>query len=182
MLVMENNRLQTVSEKPLIAMVKKVIRLLEQQREDLDRKIARLIESDDDWRNKRDLLTSVPGIGDTTANQLITDLPELGKLNRQQIAALVGVAPMNRDSGTFRGQRKIRGGRADIRNGLYMATITAARFNPVIRSFAQRLKQAHKPFKKIIIACLRKLLTILNLMVRNNQHWAPKTVITAPQT
>jgi transposase len=182
MLVMENNRLQTVTEKPLIAMVKKVLRLLEQQREDLDRKIAKLIESDDDWRNKRDLLASVPGIGNTTASQLITDLPELGKLNRQQIAALVGVAPMNRDSGTFRGQRKIRGGRAGIRNGLYMATIAATRFNPVIRSFAQRLKQAHKPFKKIIVACIRKLLTILNLMVRNNQHWAPKTVITAPQT
>src|SRR5690349_22815052 len=99
MAVMENNRLEAYDTKPIIAMVKKVIRLLEQQREDLDRAIAALIESDDDWRNRRDLLSSVPGIGPITASQLLTDLPELGKLNRQQVAALVGVAPINRDSG-----------------------------------------------------------------------------------
>jgi transposase len=180
MLVMEHNRLETLTDKPVIAMVKKVIRLLERQREDLDRTIAKLIESDDDWRNKRDLLTSVPGIGDTTAGQLLTDLPELGRLNRRQIAALVGVAPINRDSGTFRGQRRVGGGRAGVRTGLYMAAVAAARFNPVIRSFAQRLRRAHKPFKKVIVACIRKLLTILNVMLRNNHHWDPKVAVETP--
>jgi len=174
MLVMEKNRLDAHTDKPIVAMIRKVIRVLEQQREDLDRQIAKLIESDDDWRSRRDLLSSVPGIGDTTASQLVTDLPELGKLNRQQIAALVGVAPINRDSGQWRGQRFTFGGRAAIRRALYMAAIVAMRFNPAIKPFAQRLKQAGKPFKKIVVACIRKLLTILNVMVRNNQHWNPE--------
>jgi len=120
------------------ASVDKVIRLLEQQREDLDREIARLSESDDDWKNRRDLLSSVPGVGNITASQLVANLPELGKLNRQQIAALVGVAPINRDSGTMRGHCTIFGGRAAVRAGLYMATISAMPFNPVIKQFAQR--------------------------------------------
>jgi len=107
----------------------------------------------------------------------VTDLPELGKLNRQQIAALVGVAPINRDSGLWRGQRFTFGGRAAIRRALYMAAIVAMRFNPAIKPFAQRLKQAGKPFKKIVVACIRKLLTILNVMVRNNQHWNPKIAL-----
>jgi transposase len=103
MLATEKTRAQVPQDKQTRAMISKVIRLLEQQREDLDRRIAQLIESDEDWRNKRDLLSSVPGVGNVTASQLVADLPELGKLNRQQIAALVGVAPINRDSGTMRG-------------------------------------------------------------------------------
>ncbi len=103
MLAMEKTRMQIPQDKRTRGMIAKVIRVLEQQREDLDRRIAELIESDEDWRNKRDLLTSVPGVGQTTASALVADLPELGKLNRQQIAALVGVAPINRDSGTLRG-------------------------------------------------------------------------------
>src|SRR5204862_5371347 len=126
---------------------------------DLDRRIAQLIESDDDWKNKRDLLSSVPGIGTVTASQLVADLPELGKLNRQQIAALVGVAPVNRDSGVMRGKRSIFGGRATVRCALYMAAFCAMKFNPVIRRFADRLRAAGKAFKVIVVAAMRKLLS-----------------------
>jgi transposase len=120
MLAAEKTRREGLSHQKAMASVDKVLRLLDQEREDLDREIARLIESDDDWKNRRDLLASVPGVGNTTASQLMADLPELGKLNRQQIAALVGVAPLNRDSGILRGHRSIFGGRADVRTGLYM--------------------------------------------------------------
>ena len=171
MLASEKTRREGLTHKIARASVDKVIRLLDQQREDLDREIAKLIESNDDWKNRRDLLASVPGVGNTTASQLIADLPELGKLNRQQIAALVGVAPLNRDSGTMRGHRSIFGGRADVRNGLYMATITAMRFNPVIKRFADRLIAAGKAFKVAMIACMRKLVTILNVMLKNNEPW-----------
>jgi transposase len=171
MLAAEKTRREGLAHKLARSSVDQVIALLQQQREDLDREIARLIESDDDWKNRRDLLASVPGIGQTTASQLVVNLPELGKLNRQQIAALVGVAPLNRDSGTLRGRRSIFGGRADVRAGLYMATISAMRCNPIIKPFAQRLIAAGKAFKVAMIACMRKLVTILNVMVKNNQHW-----------
>lgn len=171
MLAAEKTRREGLSHRLARASVDKVIRLLEQQREDLDRAIAKLIESDDDWKNRRDLLASVPGVGNTTASQLVADLPELGKLNRQQIAALVGVAPLNRDSGTMRGHRTIFGGRAEVRSGLYMATLSAMRCNPIIKPFAQRLIAAGKAFKVAMVACMRKLVTILNVMVKNNEHW-----------
>jgi transposase len=174
MLAMEKTRQQIPQDKQTRAMIAKVIRLLEQQREDLDRRIAQLIESDDDWKNKRDLLSSVPGVGEVTASQLVADLPELGKLNRQQIAALVGVAPINRDSGSMRGKRSIFGGRASVRCALYMATFCAMKFNPVIQRFAERLRAAGKPFKVVMIAAMRKLLTILNVMLKENQPWDPK--------
>lgn len=171
MLVMERNRLEGVADKLTLGLIRKVIRVLEQQREDLDREIDKLIDSDDDWRNRRDRLASVPGIGDGTASTLVTDLPELGKLNREQIAALVGVAPLNRDSGVHRGKRSIFGGRPHVRAALYMATLSAMRFNPIIKSFAARLRSAGKPFKVVAVACIRKLLTILNVMLRDNQPW-----------
>jgi transposase len=171
MLAAEKTRREGLIHKIARSSVDKVVRLLEQQREDLDRQIAKLIESDDDWKDRRDLLASVPGVGVTTASQLVADLPELGKLNRQQIAALVGVAPLNRDSGTLRGHRSIFGGRAAVRTGLYMATLSAMRCNPLIKPFAQRLIAAGKAFKVAMIACMRKLVTILNVMVRNNEHW-----------
>lgn len=174
MLAMEKTRVQIPQDKRTRGMIAKVIRVLEQQREDLDRRIAELIESDDDWRNKRDLLTSVPGVGQTTASALVADLPELGKLNRQQIAALVGVAPINRDSGTLRGKRTTFGGRASVRCALYMAAFCAMRFNPVLKRFADRLRAAGKPFKVIVVAAMRKLLTILNLMLKENQPWRPQ--------
>ncbi len=172
----EKTRREGLTHKVARASVEKVVRLLDQQREDLDREIARLIEADDGWKNKRDLLASVPGVGNTTASQLVVDLPELGKLNRQQIAALVGVAPVNRDSGTMRGHRTIFGGRGNVRTGLYMATVTAMRFNPLIKPFADRLTAAGKVFKVVMIASMRKLVTILNVMVRNNEHWRPPVV------
>lgn len=179
MLATEKTRLEQLDDKLAIRTVKKVMRVLDQQREDLDRDIAALIESDDDWRNKAQLLDSAPGVGPDTANQLVVDLPELGKLNRQQISALVGVAPMNCDSGTMRGQRHIRGGRADVRTTLYMLAFNAMRCNPTIKTFAERLKHAGKPFKVVVTACMRKLLTILNVMVKTNQPWnanrVPKT-------
>jgi transposase len=177
MLASEKVRAQVPQDTGTRAMIAKVVRLLDQQREDLDRRIAALIESDDDWKNKRDLLSSMPGVGDNTASQLVADLPELGKLNRQQIAALVGVAPLNRDSGTMRGRRTIFGGRATVRAALYMAAFSAMRFNDVIRRFADRLRSAGKPFKVIVVACMRKLLTILNVMIRENQSWNPRPVL-----
>jgi len=178
MIAAEKVRLAAPQDKRTRVMINKVLRVLDQQREDLDRLIAKLIESDDDWRNRRDLMSSVPGVGVTTASKLVAELPELGKLNRQQIAALVGVAPMNRDSGQFRGRRTIFGGRASVRCALYMAAFNARHFNPVIRAFSQRLRGAGKPFKVIVIACMRKLLTILNAMLKENRPWDP----TRPQT
>jgi transposase len=174
MLATEKTRLEQLTDPLAIRTVKRVMRVLDQQREDLDRDIAKLIESDDDWRNKAQIIDSAPGIGPDTANQLVVDLPELGRLNRQQIAALVGVAPMNCDSGSMRGQRHIRGGRADVRTTLYMAAYNAMRCNPTIRAFAERLKKAGKPFKVVATACMRKLLIILNVMVKTNQHWNPE--------
>lgn len=171
MLNAEGNRLDGMVDKVSIRMIKRVIRLLEQQREDLDRQIAELIESDDDWRGKRDLLTSVPGVGQTSASGLVAEVPELGKLNRQQIAALVGVAPMNHDSGTLRGQRAIRGGRASARSTLYMAAFNAMRYNPAIKAFTDRLSAAGKPFKVVVTAAMRKLLLILNAIVKTNTPW-----------
>jgi transposase len=174
MLVMEKNRLEGLRDKLTIRSIKKVIRVLEQQREDLDRQIAELIEGDDDWRGRHEILTSVPGVGDTTANLLVTELPELGKVNREQLAALVGVAPVNRDSGALRGTRTCFGGRPHVRAGLYMAIISAMRFNPLIKAFADRLIAKGKPFKLVATACMHKLLTILNVMIRDGKTWNPK--------
>src|SRR5665213_2646761 len=174
MIAVEKTRLEHLTDKRAVKSVKKILRVLDQECQDLDRDIARLIESDDAWRNISQILDSVPGIGPDTANQLVTDLPELGKLNRQEIAALVGVAPINCDSGAMRGQRHIRGGRADVRTTLYMAAFNAMRCNPKLKAFAERLKAAGKPFKLVATACMRKLLTIINVMVKTNQHWNPK--------
>lgn len=174
MLAAEKTRREQLTDPRTLASVQKVMRTLEQEREDLDRDLAQLIESDDDWRGKARLLDGVPGVGPDTACQLVADLPELGKLNRQAIAKLAGLAPMNCDSGPRRGQRHIQGGRADVRTTLYMAAFNAMRVNPAIHAFAQRLKKAGKPFKVVATACMRKLLTILNAMLKANQHWNPQ--------
>lgn len=137
----------------------------------IDREILQLVKSDDDWQPRYELLQTVPGVGNVTAATLVAELPELGQLNRQEIAALVGLAPMNHDSGQFRGQRRIKGGRASLRATLYMAALTATRFNPVLRDFYQRLKSQGKKFKVALTACMRKLLVILNSMVKNNTPW-----------
>ena len=123
------------------------------------------------WRENEDLLKSVPGIGPITARTLLAGLPELGRLSRREIAALVGVAPLNRDSGTLRGRRTIWGGRQTVRCALYMATLAATRFNPPIRAFWHRLRNAGKPGKVALVACMRKLLTILNALLRDRKPW-----------
>lgn len=167
----EDNRLQQAFERKVKTKINQVMRVLDQQREDLDREIARMIDRDDDWRGKLELLKTVPGVGDVTATTLIAELPELGKLNRKAIASLAGLAPMNHDSGKHRGERHIKGGRQSVRNVLYMATLTARTYNPLIKSMAERLTKAGKPFKKMMTACMRKLLTILNVMVRTKEKW-----------
>jgi transposase len=174
MLTMEQNRSKQLDQKLVAQQLKKIIRVLEQQREDLDRQIAQLIEEDDDWRGRSQIIQSVPGIGPTTASALIATLPELGKLNRQEIASLAGLAPFARDSGRFRGKRMIFGGRRVVRQSLYMAAVVARRFNPVIKAFADRLEKAGKPFKVLITACMRKLLIMLNAMVKSGQMWKPQ--------
>lgn len=157
--------------------IDKVLKMLDQQIAALDKAIARLIEADDDWRAKRDLIESVPGIGPTTSATLVAELPELGRLNRQEIASLAGLAPFNHDSGQFRGQRRIRGGRGPLRATLYMAALTGLRCNETLRNFAQRLRKAGKPFKVVITACMRKLLITLNAMLRNNTSWTPHPAV-----
>jgi transposase len=152
----------------------KLLRQIHDRIKLVEKRIARLIDSDDDLSGRRDLLLSVPGVGKTTAATLAAQLPELGKINRCQISALVGVAPYNRDSGKWAGKRAIFAGRAAVRSVLYMATITAIRCNPVIRLFAERLQKAGKLPKVVIIACMRKLLTILNAMARDGLTWSPK--------
>lgn len=139
----------------------------------IDKQILALVQSDDDWRQRYDLLQSVPGVGTVTAATLLAELPELGQLNRQQIAALVGVAPLNHDSGTFRGQRHIRGGRASLRAVLYMAALSASTHNPLLKAFADRLKKTGKKPKVILTACMRKLLILLNTLLKNHTPWNP---------
>ena len=171
MITAERQRMEHVFDKRLRGSIKNHLDSLEDHRNRVEKQIADLIERDDDWRDRLTVLKSVPGVGVATAATLIAELPELGALNRQQIAALVGVAPMNRDSGKQRGQRRITGGRQSVRNILYMATLTARTHNPLIRAMATRLTRAGKPFKVMMTACLRKLLTILNTMVKNNEPW-----------
>ena len=126
------------------------------------------------WRERDELLRSVPGVGPVLSRTLLADLPELGRLSRRAIAKLVGVAPMSRDSGTLRGRRFVQGGRAAVRGVLYMAALVANRRNTVIREFYLRLVAAGKPKKLALVACMRKLLTILNTMVRTNTTWSVK--------
>src|SRR5437016_14577302 len=146
---------------------------LERQLSDVDRDLDEAIRQSPLWRSQDDLLQSVPGGGPITSRTLLAQLPEPGLLGRKEIAALVGVAPLARDSGTVRGRRTIWGGRATVRAVLYMATVAAARCNPLIRIFYQRLRAAGKPAKVALIACMRKLLTILNAMARTHTPWRP---------
>lgn len=138
---------------------------------ELDQQRKKLLKCSAAWQTKDDILQSTPGIGPVVSFSLLAELPELGLLNRQEISKLVGVAPLNRDSGQQRGSRHIFGGRAHVRKVLYMAALTATRCNPVIKEFYQRLRARQKPFKVAIIACMRRLLAIINLMVRNGSPW-----------
>ena len=168
---MESNRLQQTTARAAQKSIRHVLKLLEKEVEQLEAEIARLLQSDDDWRAKVELLSTTPGVAQVTSATLVAEVPELGRLNRQAIAALVGLAPFNDDSGRHRGIRRIAGGRASVRRVLYMAALSARRCNPVIRAFAQRLAAQGKKPKVIITACMRKLLVILNTMLKNNTPW-----------
>jgi transposase len=170
MLTAERNRLGS-ARKVVRPRIQSHIIWLQKELEDIDGNLRRAIQESPIWREKDDLLQSVPGIGPVTSATILTQLPELGTLNRRQIAALVGVAPFNRDSGTMRGKRTIWGGRSHVRAVLYMATMVAARFNPVIRNFYERLCAVGKAKKVALTACMRKLLTILNAMLKHHASW-----------
>lgn len=172
MLVAEKNRLK-VATKSVKQRVRLHICWLEHELADIDAQIKKMIKSSPMWKEKIDLLRSVPGIGPVVSATLLSELPELGKLSGKEMAALVGVAPFNRDSGFMRGKRTIWGGRAPIRATLYMGTTTAIRHNAVIRTFYQRLLAAGKKKKVAIIACERKLLIILNAMMKKSIPWQP---------
>jgi transposase len=172
----ELNRSQTVRHPRIRKSIRKMIKTLDYQIAELDELIEQQIKSDDDLRQKNKILRSAKGVGPATSACLISLLPELGRLNRQQIAALVGVAPYDFCSGKFAGKSRILGGRKEIRNALYMAVLSAKRFNPVIHRFAKRLLAKGKLPKVVITACIRKLLIILNTMIRNQTLWRPEKI------
>jgi transposase len=167
----ETCRLETASTKAVIKSVRTVIEQLGKLIRKIEKELSELVESDDQLQCRAATLQTAPGVGVVTAVTLVAELPELGRLDRGQISTLVGLAPFNRDSGKFHGRRSIWGGRASVRKALYMATLTARRINPVIRAFGQRLAAAGKPFKVVMVACMRKLLVILNALLKNNVVW-----------
>ena len=179
MLTSERNRLRPASKR-VGRLIQEHILWLKQQIDDLDKDIGELIRSSPIWRAQEDLLRSVPGVGRVLSCTLLTHLPELGSLNRGQVAALVGVAPLNRDSGAFRGKRSVWGERTAIRSALYMAALVASQHNPVIKAFYHRLRAAGKPAKVALTACMRKLLLILNSMLKRGTQWGPPHMHTAP--
>lgn len=172
MLTAESNRLSH-SGKAVRRRIEVHIRWLEAELDRVDSELDQSIRQSPIWREQEDLLKSVPGIGPVISRTLLAELPELGKLNRKQIAALVGVAPFNCDSGTLRGRRAVWGGRATVRAALYMAALVASRRNPKIREFYRRLRGAGKAPKVALVACMRKLLTILNAMIKHRVRWSP---------
>jgi transposase len=171
MLTAETNRLAR-SAKAVGKRIEAHIRWLEAELDRVDSEVDQTIRQSPIWREQEDLLKSVPGIGPVVSRRLLAELPELGKLNRKQIAALVGVAPFNRDSGMMRGRRAIWGGRATVRAALYMAALVASRGNPKIREFYRRLRAAGKAPKVALVACMRKLLTIVNAMMKHRVRWS----------
>jgi len=170
MSTMEKNRL-SILPKPLHTSLKRHIKHLQTEVKRIELQLDKLIDQTPLWQEQRDLLMSVNGVGKILAYTLLSDLPELGQLNRREIAALVGVAPMNRESGNYKGKRRIRGGRARVRTVLFMAIMSAVQSNPKLKRKYQQLKADGKPPKVAIVACMRKLLTILNVMVKTGQHW-----------
>ena len=173
MIVAEKNRYGMTHETQK-SRVSEHIEWLENDLEDLDEELHELLQQSPIWREKEQLLQSVPGVGTVTVMTLLAELPELGQINRKKIAALVGVAPFNCDSGKMHGKRAIWGGRAAVRNILYMAALSATRYNPVIRAHYQHLLAEGKPKKVALVACMRKLLTILNAIIRTMKPWEPK--------
>lgn len=174
---MQTNHKRLVTNKAALKSIAKVLQTIEQQIQTLDKKIRDIIEDDDDLSDTDRLLQSVPGVGPVLSATVLAAFNELGKLDRGQAAALLGVAPFNHDSGKHRGQRRIRGGRTDVRNVFYMAAVSAMNFNPVISAFAQRLTKAGKLFKVVATACMRKLAALLNAMLRDNLTWDQLAVV-----
>ena len=173
MLTAEKNRLG-FARGPVRRDITQHIRWMEKRLGDVDRDLTQAIATSPLYRAQDDLLQSVPGVGRVTSLTLLGKLPALGRLSRRQIAALVGVAPLNRDSGTRRGKRFVWGGRAPVRAVLYMAALVGVKHNPILRAFYERLCAAGKVFKVAITACMRKLLTILNAMVHHQSRWDPQ--------
>lgn len=173
MLTMEKNRLGIAATERMRRGIRRHITWLEEALRRADDDLDKAVRATPAWREQEDLLRSVPGIGPVSARTLLTELPELGTLNRRKIAALVGVAPLNRDSGTVQGARICWGGRASVRQVLYMAALTAVRRNPAIRRTYLALRARGKKPKVAIVACMRKLLTILTVMVRDRRRWSP---------
>ncbi len=173
MVTAEKNRCRTATQR-LQPQIQEHIRYMEKQLKELEQGLSELLSSSPVWRTKEKLLGSVPGVGPVLTVTLLAGLPELGRLDRREIASLVGVAPFNRDSGTLRGKRTVWGGRSSVRATLYMATLAATRYNSVMRAFYQRLLEAGKPKKVALTACMRKLLTILNAMLKHNRSWNSK--------
>lgn len=172
MITAERNRLR-LSGKAVGPRIEAHIEWLESELKDMDRQLRGCLRASPVWREKDELYRSVPGVGPILSATLLAELPELGSLNRKKVAALAGVAPLNRDSGKWRGRRCIWGGRASIRSALYMGALAATRCNPVIREFYERLVAEGKPFKVALTACMRKLLVILNAMACSGKPWSP---------
>lgn len=179
MLAVEKVRLKQSHNREVRRDLKEHIEWLQRQLRACDAGLHQAVEQSPAWQAKRDLLREVQGVGRVTALTLLADLPELGHLDRKQIAALVGVAPLNRDSGTLKGRRTVWGGRANVRRTLYMATLTAVRRNATLRAFHDRLRATGKPAKVVYVACMRKLLTILNAMLRDRVAFDPARHSTA---
>ena len=170
MLVAEKNRLHT-APKSSIKSIQEHIQWLERSLKDINKDIDKTIKKSPMWRENDKILQSFSGVGPVVSASLLCDLPELGTLNRKKIATLVGVAPLNCDSGRFRGRRRIKGGRANVRRKLYMAAVASIRHNPMMKDFYDRLIDAGKPPKLALTACMRKILTILNAMMKNRTYW-----------
>jgi transposase len=173
----ESNRFKQAASAKVRHSISDILRALKKQLGQIDKDIDRLIRQSSLWREKEDILRSVPGVGPTTARTLLAELPQLGSCGNRQISSLAGLAPRNRDSGKFRGTRSIGGGRGTVRQALYMAALTAIRYNPKLPEFYQRLRHEGKKFKVAITACMHKLLIILNTMIRKNTIWNCKITL-----
>lgn len=175
MRTMERNRLGGVSSRTVRRSIEAILAALAEQIDSTEKELDEAIEHSDVWKAKDELLQSIPGIGPGVSRTLLFELPELGQLSREQVAALVGVAPMNRDSGRWSGKRFIIGGRVVVRNAVYMAALAARQFNPALKAFADRLSAAGKPAKVVLIAVARKLLVIANAILRDKKPWRDVT-------
>jgi transposase len=171
MMTAERNRKRTMADKRVLKRIERHLVLLQKELTEIEADIDEAVRASPIWRDKEELYASVPGVGKNLARTLIADLPELGSLGRRAIALLVGVAPINKDSGTLRGRRIIQGGRASVRTALYMSALVASRHNPKLKAFYQRLLAVGKPKKLALAAVMRKLLTILNAIARDRQPW-----------